>query len=220
MTFRVTTQTGPITVPVELRALRDARLFFTAQDAQIGGLGAVDGFVNVLLFSIRGRQCAHVALEAYKTAFDHGQAKFYIHAWGADGIYGDRATVLPVQPFGDITQQLRAAQELEDIAEEDIEFVDNLGTGQVLNPTGGRIDITRITISHEEEVPVLYTLTTLNEGTGSQVEGLFLVHPDTNYVEEFTYPLRGRPSARWRIMPDVFSGGGVRHVVNTIGILE
>jgi hypothetical protein len=192
-------------------------LFFTAAPVQ-GVTAAPSGFVNALLFSIRGRQCGRLTVEAYKTLVDHGQAKFYAQAWGQDGIYGDRATVLPVQPFGDITQQLYAAQELDSAAGQNLQLKTNDGTPLQINPTGGRIDITRLSIAHTEEIAIQYTLTASDE-VSTEIKGLFIVHPGTQYVEEFTFPLRGRPGAIWGIQATNASDDSL-HRINTTAILE
>lgn len=86
VTFRLVRTIGGIDTILDIRALADMPNPITT-----------GGRVAGLLFSIRGRPGDRFRVEAWNTEVDHGEAKFYAFAWGEDGIYGDRATRLPVE---------------------------------------------------------------------------------------------------------------------------
>lgn len=164
---------------------------------------ATSGGVSGILFSIKGRASDKFGVQAVQDGEARSLAHFVVRASGPGGVYGDRASRLPVQPFAQLHQQWT--------------FADALAPGpavNVLNPepenrlgrAGRRTMITAIELTTDETEPRLVALQERNDVLGTTTFHGFWIVGGTAPTgprragQAYTYPLRTKNrGSRWEL---------------------
>lgn len=202
LTMRIRSMNGGVESPLDMRAVADMQ--FALQPG---------GRISGQLFSIRGKPSSKFRVEAFKTANEHLDGLIYGVAWGGpNGVYGDRATRLPVDLYSAPGQQRTyTTANVPLVAGAPV-------TVFAANPTGDGIAITGITWTTDDGAARTLTLATqtspiappvaVKEWTLGGVAG-------TTLVDVFPQPIYGGKGLLWSL---VLSGGApADHFVNVDG---
>ena len=174
------------------------------------------GNISGLLFSIRGKPASKFRVEAFGTLVDHAPALIYATAWGGPtGVYGDRATRLPVDLYAAPGQQLTyTTANLPLVAGGPVTLFDVENPGGI-NPTGDGIGITGITWTTDDGTARILTLqqrptpvavpVIVKQWTLGGLAG-------TTLVESFPQPTYGERGNFWELV--LSAGNPVDHFVN------
>ena len=202
LTMRITAINGGTSSALDMRLVADM------QFSQL-----LSGNVSGLLFSIRGKPASKYRVEAFKTSIAHAPGLIYGVAWGGpNGVYGDRATRLPVDLYAAPSQQrLFTTANTPLVAGGPVTVFD-------ANPTGDGIGLTGLTWTTDDNTARTLTLNTQTSAIAVPVPvkqwtlgGL----AGTTLVDVFPQPVYSGKALLWSL---VLSGGApADHFVNVDG---
>jgi len=202
LTMRLRAINGGVESPLDMRAVADMQFSLLPTGRVVGQL-----------FSIRGKPASKFRVEAFKTSNAHDDGLIYGVAWGGpNGVYGDRATRLPVDLYA-------APQQQRTFTTANTPLVAGAPvTAFASNPTGDGIALTGITWTTDDAAARILTLSTqlsviappvaVKQWTLGGVAG-------TTLVDVFPQPIYSGRGLLWSL---TLSGGApADHFVNLDG---